>query len=81
MMEINITAEGERLYRKLLSEISDCNWPAVEAMFAPGFQSVHSDGARDRATEIQMIKNEKIGKCTVSDFKVTQADDLSLIHI
>jgi hypothetical protein len=78
-MEINIAAEGERLYRKLLSEISACNWPAVEAMFAPGFQSVHSDGARDRATEIQMIKNEKIGKCTVSDFKVTQADDCLVV--
>jgi len=79
MMEINITAEGERLYRQLLAEITACNWPAVEAMFASGFQSVHSDGARDRATEIQMIKNEKIGKCTVSDFKVTQADDCLVV--
>ena len=58
-MDMNIAAVGEQLYRSLIAEISACNWPEVEAMFAPGFQSVHADGARDRATEIQTIKDEK----------------------
>jgi len=81
-MDINIAAEGEQLYRSLIAEISACNWPAVEAMFAPGFQSVHSDGARDRATEIQTIKDEKIAKCTLSNFKVSQSGDcLVVTHV
>jgi hypothetical protein len=33
-----------------------CNWPAVEAMFAPGFQSVHADGVRDGDEEIRAIQ-------------------------
>ncbi len=77
-----MAAEGEQLYRSLIAEITACNWLAVEAMFAPGFQSVHADGARDRATEIQTIKDEKIAKCTLSNFKVTQSGDcLVVTHI
>jgi hypothetical protein len=32
-----------------------------KAKIADGFQSVHSDGARDRATEIALIKNFNVG--------------------
>jgi ketosteroid isomerase-like protein len=78
-MDLNIAVEGEQLYRSLIAEITACNWPAVEAMFAPGFQSVHADGARDRATEIQTIKDEKIAKCVLTDFKVTQSGDCLVV--
>ena len=78
-MDGTIASEGEQLYRSLIAEITACNWHAVEAMFAPGFQSVHSDGARDRATEIQTIVLEKIAKCTLSNFKVTQSGDCLVV--
>lgn len=78
-MDVNIASLGEELYRSLIKEISLCNWPAVEAMFAPGFQSTHSDGARDRATEIKTIIGEKIEKCTLTDFKVTQSDNCLIV--
>ena len=78
-MDINIAAEGERLYRSLIAEITACNWPAVDAMFAPGFQSAHADGARDRATEIQTIMDEKIADCILSNFKVTQSGNCLVV--
>lgn len=78
-MDVNIASLGEELYRSLIKEISLCNWLVVEAMFAPGFQSTHSDGARDRATEIKTIIGEKIEKCTLTDFKVTQSGNCLIV--
>jgi len=79
---MNLAAVGEQLYRSLIAQISACNWTVVEAMFAPGFQSVHADGARDRATEIQTIKDEKIADCKLTNFVVTQSGDcLVVTHI
>lgn len=78
-MDVNIAVLGEQLYRSLINEISACNWPTVEAMFAPGFQSTHSDGARDRATEIKTIIGEKIEKCTLTNFKVTQSGNCLIV--
>ena len=47
-------------------------WAALKKMMAPGFQSVHRDGARDRKEEFQLIKGLNFGKYTLTNFKVTQ---------
>ena len=39
---------GEKLVRQLWAEVKAGNVEALEKMMAPGFQSVHADGARDR---------------------------------
>ena len=56
-------------------DIKAKNWKAVENKIADEFQSVHSDGARDRAGEIALIKNLNVGKIALSDFKLTVNGD------
>ena len=75
MSEIDLNLEGENLYRQFLSAIAGQNWSAVEAMISPSFQSVHSDGTRDRIAELALIKGVNLGTYTLHDFKVTKADN------
>jgi hypothetical protein len=75
MSEIDLNLEGENLYRQFLSAIAGQNWPAVEAMISPSFQSVHSDGTRDRIAELALLKGVNLGTYTLHDFKVTKADN------
>lgn len=56
-------------------DIKAKNWKAVEDKIAEGFQSVHPDGARDRAGEISLIKNLDVGQVALSDFKSTMNGD------
>ena len=75
MSEIDLNLEGENLYRQFLSAIAGQNWSAVEAMISPSFQSVHSDGTRDRIAELALLKGVNLGTYTLHDFKVTKADN------
>ncbi len=79
MAEVDINLEGEKVYRQFISDIAGKNWSAVEAMIAPGFQSAHSDGARDRNGELALIKGINLGTYTLHDFKVTQANNQLMI--
>ncbi len=63
---------GEKLERGIWADIKEGDWKAVESKIAPGFQSVHQDGARDRETEIRLIKGLNLGEYTLSNFKVTR---------
>ena len=69
------TSEGEKLERQMASDIQAKNWKAVEARIADGFQSVHPDGVRDRAGEIDLLKKMNFGSFTLSDFKSTTIGD------
>ena len=51
------------------------NWKAVESKIAEGFQSIHPDGARDRAGEIKLIENLNLGEVTLSNFRSTVNGD------
>ncbi len=75
MSEIDLNVEGENLYRQFLSAIAGQNWSAVEAMISPSFQSVHSDGIRDRIAELVLLKGVNLGTYTLHDFKATKADN------
>jgi hypothetical protein len=49
------TNDGEQMERQMWEDIKAKNWKAVEDKIAEGFQSVHPDGARDRANEITIL--------------------------
>ena len=63
------TNDGEKMEKQIWEDIKAKNWKAVESKIADGFQSVHPDGARDRAAEISLIKNLNVGETALSDLK------------
>lgn len=64
-----LSSVGEELVPQLWSDMKERN---VESI-APGFQSVHQDGMRDREAELKLIEGLNLGEYTLSDFNVTQA--------
>jgi hypothetical protein len=68
-------AEGEKMERQMWEFFKVKEWKSVESKIADGFQSIHPDGARDRAGEITLIKNLKLGEYTLSNFKTTVNGD------
>jgi hypothetical protein len=69
------TNDGEKMEKQMWEEIKAKNWNAVESKIADAFQSVHPDGARDRANEISLIKNLKVGQVEFNDFRSTMNGD------
>ena len=72
-------SEGEKLERKMWSMVMAEDMTAVESMIAPGFQSVHEDGARDRDGELALLKALDPVKVQFSDFKVTEQGDALVV--
>jgi len=65
------TNDGEKMEKQMWEDIKAKNWKAVESKIAEGFQSVHPDGARDRAGELSLIKNLNVGQVAFNDFRST----------
>ena len=65
----------EKMEKQMWEDIKAKNWKAVESKIAEGFQSVHPDGARDRADEISLIKNLNVGQVAFNDFRSTMSGD------
>ncbi len=67
--------DGEKMEKQMWEDIKAKNWEVVESKIAEGFQSVHQDGARDRASEISLIKNLNVGRVEFNDFKSTMSGE------
>jgi Domain of unknown function (DUF4440) len=68
-------SEGEKMERQMWADFKAKDWGAVERKIADGFQSIHPDGPRDRAGEIELIKNLNLGEFELSNFKSTVNGD------
>lgn len=68
-------ADGEALYREFIGAVASKDWSTVDAILAADFQSVHTDGPRDKAKEIEMLKAEDLGQLSLTDFTSTRAGD------
>jgi len=76
------TSQGEKMERQIWAEIKNKNWKAVESKIATGFQSVHQDGARDRAAEIALIKQLNASDISFTDFKsTTNGNDIVVTYM
>jgi hypothetical protein len=74
------TSPGEQAERRMWEAIKAKNWTAVDAMIAPGFQSAHEDGARDKAGEMTLMRALDITDYTITDVKVTDSGtDLMIV--
>ena len=63
---------GERLIRSFFEASGKGDQAAVERTLAQGFQSVHTDGVRDRQGELNLIRDMKLGSPTLANFKTTR---------
>jgi len=63
---------GAKLIRKFFADAKSHDLPAIERTLAEGFQSVHTDGARDRDSELEIIRSIKLGTLTLGNFKTTR---------
>jgi hypothetical protein len=68
-------SEGEKMERQMWADFKAKDWKSVEGKIAEGFQSIHPDGARDRAGEISLIEHLNLGEFTLSNFKTTVNSD------
>ena len=63
---------GENLLAQLWNAIKANDIELLDELLAPGFQSVHSDGARNRAEEIKLLKSLDIDDYKLSDINITR---------
>lgn len=70
--EVDAKSLGADLERSMWKAIADHDMKTVESMLASGFLSVHENGARDRAKELDLISKLKLGPYELSDFVVTR---------
>lgn len=68
---IEIT-DGEELVRKVWEAMRTTDLIFIENILAPGFQSIHQDGSRNRADQIELIRGLKMGKYVLDNFKITE---------
>jgi hypothetical protein len=71
---------GEKLVRQLWADMKAGNVEAIEKMIAPGFQSVHENGAGDRNGELQLIKGLNLGNYSLTNFRVTQNGPVIIVN-
>ncbi|MBM3688978.1 MAG: nuclear transport factor 2 family protein [Actinobacteria bacterium] len=68
-------ADGQALYLEFIGAVAAKDWAAVDGILAADFQSVHTDGPRDKAKELEMLKAEDLGEYSLTDFTTTRAGD------
>ena len=68
-IELNL---GEDLVRELWKDFKTQNISALKKKIAPGFQSIHADGASGAEAELKLLKELNLGEYTLSNFEVTE---------
>lgn len=72
-------SEGERLERQIWADAKALNFKELEKKIAPEFQSLHLDGVRNRAGELDLIKELHLGDYYLSNFKVSHDNDTIVV--
>lgn len=63
---------GKKLVREVWDAILRKDQAKVNSIMAKKFQSVHTDGARNRAEETELINKNQLGEYKLSGFEVTR---------
>jgi hypothetical protein len=70
---------GQQQVERLWADFAKPDLSALDQFVAPGFQSLHEDGARDWAQERQLVAELKLTPYVLSDYKVTRNGDVLLV--
>ena len=63
---------GQELLKQLWAATKSGDAAQQGKLYAKAFQSIHEDGARDRAQELELLKKVNLGDYTLSDIKITE---------
>lgn len=63
--------EGEKLTKEFWKSLKANDVETLSQHIADGFQSIHADGSRDKAAELELIKNLHLGDYELTDFVET----------
>jgi hypothetical protein len=75
----NVQAEGERLERLWWDQQKNQDISGLTKLMSPAFQSINSKGAQDLASNMAIIKAEKLGDYRLANIKVTQSQDTLIV--
>jgi len=75
----NPQAEGERLERLWWDQQKNQDISGLTKLMSPAFQSINTKGAQDLASNLAIIKAEKLGDYRLANIKVTQSQDSLVI--
>ena len=75
----NPQAEGERLEILWWDLQKNQDMAGLSKLMSPAFQSINSKGAQDLASNMAIIKAEKLGDYRLANIKVTQSQDNLII--
>jgi hypothetical protein len=70
---------GQEQVEKLWAGFAKPDLNALDQFVAPGFQSLHEDGARDWVDERKLIAELKLTPYVLSDYKVTRSGDVLVV--
>ena len=70
---------GQQQVKRLWADFAKPDLAALDQFVAPGFQSLHEDGARDWAQERLLVADLKLTPYVLSDYKVTRNGDVLLV--
>lgn len=63
-------ADGELLVRELWKAFAEKNMDFLENFLDQSYLSIHQDGSRDRAAELELLKNLNLGEYELTEFIV-----------
>ena len=67
----DLAERGKNLVRDLWQAIGKKDMATLDKMMAPGFQSVHPFGAKNRAQQLELLKKLDPGEYTITELQVT----------
>lgn len=70
---------GEKLETQMWEDMKHANYKDIEEKIAKQFQSVHTFGALNRESEIELIKKLYLGTYEITDLKFTENGDTIVV--
>jgi len=77
--DIDIDSIGKELVLQLWADMKANNWMGIQKQIAPGYQSIHQDGARDNNAEIELIKGLNLSEYMIDNIKVTMEGPVIIV--
>jgi hypothetical protein len=74
-----LNEQGETLVRQLWKDLAAANIDGIKKYISPGFQSIHDDGARDCAAQLELIKGLNIKEYDLKNFKTTESGPVIIV--